>query len=222
MQTLPRAQKGASLVIWQTLIEEHNKWVAHNFPEETELESILGVIEELGELAHHHLKERQGIRGDVAIHQAGAQDAIGDLTIFLLGVMNVTGPPCFAPHLITKNATQAIHRMAFGVGRLGNQLVVSSDYLQRDTVEFIIACMEQYCGHRSWVYEQIVMDTWEQVKDRDWQANPEDGVVVDATDATEIPTRDRIAQAVHQTCPTLPMHVCLQMADDGLETARKA
>ena len=46
-------------------------------------------MEELGELAHAHLKERvpaervMGIRGTAAEHQAHARDAVGDIIIYL-------------------------------------------------------------------------------------------------------------------------------------------
>jgi len=49
--------------------------------------SLLGLIEELGELAHSHLKEQQGIRTSED-HVAKAKDAIGDIVIFLADYCN--------------------------------------------------------------------------------------------------------------------------------------
>lgn len=59
-------------------------------------QSLLGVVEEHGELAeallgqmlvgkvaHAQLKTEDGIRGSAEEHAANAQDAIGDLTVFL-------------------------------------------------------------------------------------------------------------------------------------------
>lgn len=60
-------------------------WVNHNFPEQTGEQALLGVGEEVGELNHAHLKRIQGIRGDAAKHHAEAQDAVGDIVIFLAG-----------------------------------------------------------------------------------------------------------------------------------------
>lgn len=46
------------------------------------------MVEELGELAHAHLKSRQGIRGDKAHHRAKAKDAVADLMIFIASYCN--------------------------------------------------------------------------------------------------------------------------------------
>lgn len=76
---------------WNQLVEERDAWVAHNFPttEETApMETIMGVFEEIGELTHAHLKQRQSIRGSDAKHDADAKDAIGDATVYLLGVIS--------------------------------------------------------------------------------------------------------------------------------------
>jgi len=45
--------------------------------------SLLGAVEELGELAHAHLKQEQGIRGTAAEHEEKAKDAVADVVIFL-------------------------------------------------------------------------------------------------------------------------------------------
>ena len=44
---------------------------------------ILGIIEELGELTHAHLKLRSNIRNNED-HKANIKDAIGDIFIFLM------------------------------------------------------------------------------------------------------------------------------------------
>lgn len=46
--------------------------------------NLLGLMEELGELAHAHLKREQGIRGTAEEHDSKAKDAIGDMMIFLM------------------------------------------------------------------------------------------------------------------------------------------
>lgn len=58
-------------------------WKLHNFPASDDRDQLLGIVEELGELAHAILKLRQGIRGTPAEHEAAAKDAVGDLFIFL-------------------------------------------------------------------------------------------------------------------------------------------
>lgn len=93
---------------------EHRKWVEHNFPGESLEQRTLGVCEEAGELAHAVLKMKQGIRGDTEKHELDAQDALGDLFIFAMGV---------------------------------------ADELRVDL-------------------GTVILETWERVKTRDWQADP--------------------------------------------------
>jgi NTP pyrophosphatase (non-canonical NTP hydrolase) len=65
------------------LQREHAKWVEHNFPGQESWVPLLGAVEELGELAHAHIKSHQGIRGSAEKHEAKGRDAIGDVLIYL-------------------------------------------------------------------------------------------------------------------------------------------
>lgn len=73
------------------LQQQQRAWVRHNFPSRHDYYSLLGVVEELGELSHAHLKMRQGIRGTKAEHEAAAKDAVGDLVIFLADYCTAMG-----------------------------------------------------------------------------------------------------------------------------------
>ncbi len=64
------------------LQEQQRPWVEHNFGDRPAYWPLLGAMEELGELAHAHLKEEQGIRTNED-HVANAKDAVGDILIFL-------------------------------------------------------------------------------------------------------------------------------------------
>ena len=65
---------------------ERDEWVATNFPGDTIENSIFGAMEELGELSHHYLKRKQGIRGEAEFHETEMGDAVADCVIFLAGV----------------------------------------------------------------------------------------------------------------------------------------
>jgi len=65
------------------LQEQQRPWVLHNFPGRQAYYPLLGAMEELGELAHAHLKALQGIRGSEAEYALAARDAVGDIVIFL-------------------------------------------------------------------------------------------------------------------------------------------
>ena len=64
------------------------KWVQHNFPNGKPYQPLLGVAEEVGELAHAHLKAEQGIRNTTSEDK---EDAIGDIIIYLADYCNRNG-----------------------------------------------------------------------------------------------------------------------------------
>jgi len=59
-------------------------WEQTNFGTVEGHDHLLGLMEEVGELAHAHLKARQGIRGSAESHRVAKIDAIGDILIYLL------------------------------------------------------------------------------------------------------------------------------------------
>jgi NTP pyrophosphatase (non-canonical NTP hydrolase) len=67
------------------LQDEHREWLRHNFPDQRIHQPLLGIMEEVGELAHAHLKHEQGIRGlsDQDLAFVKKQDAVGDIVIYL-------------------------------------------------------------------------------------------------------------------------------------------
>lgn len=77
---------------WNDLDElqvELAAWQGKNFPNPIKVSRIncfTGMVEELGELAHVDLKERQGIRGynEPGKARAEREDCLGDLLIYLI------------------------------------------------------------------------------------------------------------------------------------------
>jgi NTP pyrophosphatase (non-canonical NTP hydrolase) len=70
------------------LQHEHAVWLRRNFPDQQSYQPILGIVEELGELSHAHLKMEQGIRGDHESLFAEKVDAVGDIFIYLMSYCN--------------------------------------------------------------------------------------------------------------------------------------
>lgn len=66
---------------------QHRMWLNHNFPDQPPHSPLLGIVEEVGELAHAHLKREQGIRRNEN-HDEGVIDALGDLFIYMLSYCN--------------------------------------------------------------------------------------------------------------------------------------
>jgi NTP pyrophosphatase (non-canonical NTP hydrolase) len=75
----------------KTLQEEHRVWSTKNFDCTDKIHPILGVVEEVGELAHAILKQAQCIRGDYGAHELEAKDAVGDIIIYLVDVCSRRG-----------------------------------------------------------------------------------------------------------------------------------
>lgn len=63
---------------------EIGKWSRINFPGNKNYHPLLGLTEEVGELAHAHLKMEQGIRGNFAELTEKKMDAVGDIVIYLI------------------------------------------------------------------------------------------------------------------------------------------
>ena len=69
----------------------HN-WRKRNFPTTaTVTHQFMGMVEELGELAHAMQKQAQGIRGTFEEHDAKQKDAIADLVIYAMGFCSARG-----------------------------------------------------------------------------------------------------------------------------------
>jgi len=58
-------------------------WSIKNFGKQDPYLPLLGIVEEVGELCHAHLKMKQRIRGHKDKHEEEAKDAIGDIVIYL-------------------------------------------------------------------------------------------------------------------------------------------
>lgn len=192
---------------WEQLIHERDAWIAHNFPSPSMPdpgESIMGCIEELGELCHAHLKQAQNIRGDAARHVQDAQDAVGDLTIYLLGVMSAydrvpsdNWTPSW-PDEFVKVPQHALFRLSLWVGKLAHGYIQGRNgpVDGRHTIDPIIYYLRVYVGQQrdeelkrtpkgqdiTWSsYDEIVTTTWHSVRERDWIAYPENGLSKVAT-----------------------------------------
>lgn len=70
---------------------EQKAWVIHNFPGRDSYYPLLGAVEEVGEIAHAHLKMKQGIRGTKKEHLAAIEDGIADVIIFLCDYATAMG-----------------------------------------------------------------------------------------------------------------------------------
>jgi hypothetical protein len=168
------------VIDWSKLVQERNEWVAYNFPDSSDTDhTIMGVIEELGELVHAHIKRAQGIRMEED-HDARAKDSVGDATVYLLGVMNKVGIPDSrsvagrVEESDIRETDRIILALAREVGDLSGRHLLYYHrwpaYLALIT-ERIVYLLSSYCALLGWDYDAIVNDTWSEVKKRDWVAH---------------------------------------------------
>lgn len=73
------------------LQERAHAWQVKNFGEQPASRMLMGVVEEVGELAHAQLKMEQGIRGSAAEHEATGKDAVGDILVYLANYCSMKG-----------------------------------------------------------------------------------------------------------------------------------
>ena len=70
---------------------EVSKWSNKNFGDQPPINPLVGIMEELGELSHAHLKGIEGIRHTpVEIHDMKG-DALGDLFIYMCDYADKSG-----------------------------------------------------------------------------------------------------------------------------------
>lgn len=65
------------------LQKEVGQWSLNNFGDQSSTNPMLGLVEEVGELSHAHLKGIQGIRHTPAEVRAMKMDAVADIMIYL-------------------------------------------------------------------------------------------------------------------------------------------
>jgi NTP pyrophosphatase (non-canonical NTP hydrolase) len=82
---------------------EHREWATRNFgTNRIWQDPFLGMVEELGELAHAKLKQKQGIRGTYEEHEEAAKDSVGDFMVYLSDFCNMQKPSWDLEMIITK------------------------------------------------------------------------------------------------------------------------
>lgn len=68
---------------------EHKEWEEKNFGKQPPTTGFMGMVEEIGELAHAMLKSQQKIRMNEN-HSAKIIDAVGDIFVYMMGFCNAS------------------------------------------------------------------------------------------------------------------------------------
>ena len=148
-----------------TIQKEHRKWSLKNFPNQQAHHCLLGMIEEVGELAHAHLKMEQGIRMNED-HLAGRADAIADTVLYLIGHCNYHGVDIgeagnvkFEWDLLSSilSLPRLVHKLCVG----------GTDNIKEHAIA-LISELNLIAYNTGVDFEKNLIDTWAKVKQRDW------------------------------------------------------
>ena len=152
-------------------------WTEYNFGQQESIIPIMGMIEELGELTHAHLKELQGIRKSDFL--ADKKDAIGDITIYLLNYFNCIGKNIRDTNILAldREIPSIIININFYVSRLAITVGAERGYTRTslNSAEMILKFLHRLCNKLDIDFITTVNEVWEQVKLRDWRKYPKDG-----------------------------------------------
>lgn len=175
---------------------EQGVWQEENFGSNQDFGwTVIGVVEEIGDLANAYLKRHQGIRDGEEKFQARFVDAVGDIVIFLMGAHNSAGlnfsemfihPAPTIPSSITTHKRLLLGKAAKYASRLTTADMVftvkGSDADWANILVFnsrgLLFCLNELCKMEGTDLVSCVEDTWNTiVQKRDWTKHPSDGGV---------------------------------------------
>lgn len=175
--------------------EEHYAWMQKNFGEQKPRIYALGVMEELGELAHAQRCMELGIRGTLEELVAKKKDAIADCIIYLFGYCSLMRGEASMSSLLgyekdarfsdvqdvarvlaTRTAHWCEERVDLEVvPLLENTEDAGWDALRSMDISVLFFHLAYQCVQNNWSLETLMEDTWKEVKRRDWKQFPQDG-----------------------------------------------
>ena len=154
-------------------------WTEYNFGKQDSSIPILGMIEELGELSHAILKEKQGIRQSDFL--ADKKDAIADIVIYVLNYFNSINKTVVFETQSNDFTSKTEHLISFivtrQIGRLTATVYTRKGYTDTalSSCRIILRWLDSYSSFLGFDFTTLVNEVWEQVKLRDWKKYPKDG-----------------------------------------------
>jgi NTP pyrophosphatase (non-canonical NTP hydrolase) len=166
------------------LVKEVREWADYNFGDIPSEQPVLGVIEELGELSHAHLKTLQGIRNNED-HFAAKKDAVGDILIYLADYCGrALIPVDLSPSLGFPFSAQSMGHEHFGsrtilkmAGIVGLIAKTEEEGGSREEINgyvtLLLFMLADYCRYEDIDLQEAIETTWGKVSKRDWRKNPD-------------------------------------------------
>jgi NTP pyrophosphatase (non-canonical NTP hydrolase) len=170
------------------LQEEHAPWVLKNFGQHPAWHPLLGMIEELGELAEAmNLMLHEPNSDNCEKHKCNIKDGLGDVIIFMSDFCNISGinlndtiNQCKIEPANTRTAEILIGRIVHSFLK-DTQGIRGTHEEHQNNIKILIG--ELY-NRLVWIANlelnipllKAVEDTWNNVKCRDWTKNSKTGV----------------------------------------------
>lgn len=161
----------------QEIAKEAFEWSQRNFGKPSVLDNILGMIEEVGELSHAVLKERQKIRHTDYV--AAKKDAIADLTIYTLNYLSALKVDTI-PHPISIENIHvyipSVNTCEWIVSKLNKHIPFDDSRKEIHSAFNVLALCSMFCEVEGWDYLEVVNSVWNEVSKRDWIKYPLNGI----------------------------------------------
>ena len=164
--------------------DEIQVWANRNFPTTKFEHCILGMHEEIGELCHAVLKEYQGIRKED--FGAAKKDAIGDIAIYFLDYLNRSNLELLEPGSLKnsfyyeEDLIKLIDFLSLQVSSLRGKLLYYLQNEESDPTKVVntafIVSLYNLCDLLGYDFLEILQETWNGVKKRDWIIYPKNGL----------------------------------------------
>ena len=167
--------------MFKQLQEQHKEWAFANFGEQETEDYALGMIEEVGELAHAVLKRKQGIRNNEN-HDDNIKDAIGDIVIYLIGFCNSEDIDLQDSFTSTKHYSYPDYSCV-PISLTISNLIENKTKFEVIMLLNVLIC---FCGSEGIDFEETVLNTWNNVvSKRNWKKNPDCVSLENAKDELE-------------------------------------
>lgn len=170
----------------QQIQDEQRGWSLKNFGPHKARWPALGIFEEVGELAHHQLKQEQKIRGTHEEHEANKKDSVADCLVFLLDYCTCMGWVVSEDILIEPLAElQAsdevksrdinwdfmpkLFRLVYDTSDDGTSALTMEEATQ------IFTNLAVYCNRWGYDMHACLEATWLRVRERDFTKDTTDG-----------------------------------------------
>jgi NTP pyrophosphatase (non-canonical NTP hydrolase) len=164
------------------LRDEVGKWASENFEVHNPL---LGLIEEVGELAHCFLKRSQKIRGfeNPKVFEELAKDAIGDIGIYAAHFasihnlnldLDIIQSTCLKDYTSDRQRKTGINHFFLTILSNLTRLNPPMQY----AFDLFLWSVANLALSEGFDMVSITIETWDSVKQRDWKANHHTGITV--------------------------------------------